>query len=212
MVSAVIGDSATRRKIVAGAAGLVVLIALLSSGKGGPAVATHKPANVVTAAGSTVEVVGPGEEVTLLTGTLRTASPTDLILSVTAECALTTNVTTVGNDDSSAFGQVRVWVEIDGNPVGVTSGDDGKVVFCNRAYQRKTSQFDDEDATIETFFSTRAANGFNWLALNVGNGIHVITVKGELTETAVNKASAKAAVGKRTLFIKPEMLANDATI
>src|SRR2546428_4014392 len=85
--------------------------------------ATHMPADKVAASGSTVEVVGPGESVTLLSGTMRTSSPEDLIFNVTAECSIVTNLTTVGNDTSSAFGQVRIWVELDGTAVPV-SGDD----------------------------------------------------------------------------------------
>jgi hypothetical protein len=206
--------AAHRRPIGVGVA-LLVFVLLLVYLSGPRANATHAPADKVTANGSTVEVFGPAETVTLLTATLKTSTTADLVLQVTAECSLVTDVTTVGNDMQSAFGQVKVWVELDGIPVLVSSddtSDPGRVVFCNRAYSRTTSMFDDEDATIATFFRTRAANAFNWLAMNVGNGIHTITVKAELTEEATSNAVAEAAVGKRTLIIEPTKLANDASI
>lgn len=175
--------------------------------------ATHQPANKVSAAGSTTEVMGPGQAVPILKGTLRTATPEDLILAVTAECSIVTNLTTVGNDDQRAFGQVRLWVTINDKPVAVSgTSDDGKVVFCNRAYRRQTVNFEDEDATIATFLSTRAANAFNWLALNVGAGVHSLIVWAELTEEATDRAIAEAVVGKRTMIVEPTKLANDATI
>ena len=200
---------------------LSFLAFVIASSSGGQAQATHRPADKVVASGSTTEVTEPGAEQTILTGILRSSTTSDLMLSVTAECSIATDVKTVGNDDQSAEGLVEVWVEIDGEPVGVQNigtstttaepADDGKVVFCNRAYRRKTSLFDDEDATIETFERTRQANGFNWVALNVGNGIHTVEVKANLTETATNEATADAAIGARTLIVEPTKLANDAS-
>ncbi|MGH2957839.1 MAG: hypothetical protein ACRDL6_12710, partial [Solirubrobacterales bacterium] len=196
-------NSISRRTLalISGTALVLSFLAFLIASAGDQADATHQPADKVIASGSKVEVFGPGQEVTLLSGQVRSSSTSDLMLQVTAECALTTNVTTVGNDDQSAEGTVEVWVEIDGQPVGINNigtsttsseaQDDGKAVFCNRAYRRQTELFDDEDATIRTFFDTRNANGFNWVALNVGNGIHTIEVKANLTETATNNATAE---------------------
>lgn len=181
-----------------------------------PANATHEPANKVSAAGATTEVVSPDEEVVLLSETVKTSKPTDLILGVTAECAITTEVTTVGNDNQQAEGTVKIWVEIDGVPVKVAEEDTtepGKVVFCNRLYQRETSLFEDEDATIRTFMETRAANGFNWMALNVGSATHTIVVKARLTVTEPTaKTSALAAIGKRTLIVEPVKASNHEAV
>ena len=190
---------------------------------GPAAVATHQPANTMSIAGSGVEVMGTplaegssSEEVTLLSGRIRTSAPTDLIIRVTSECALWTDATTVGNDESQAVAALKVWVEIDGRPVPVAaddSGEDaGKVVFCNRAYKRVTSLFDDEDATIKTYLSTRTANAFNWISLNLGNGVHTVVVKGQLEAQVTGTGEAKAAVGKRTLVIEPARLGNDVSL
>src|SRR5688500_18867323 len=71
----------------------------------------HYPADKATVTGSRVEVVAPGESVTLLETQMRTSSTGDLVMQVTAECALVTDLTTVGNDTAEAVGTVRVWVE-----------------------------------------------------------------------------------------------------
>lgn len=180
---------------------------------------TQEPANKVSASGSTIEVFNatPGTNVVVLMSELvKTSKPTDLILGVTAECSITTEITTVGNDTEYAEGLVRIWVEIDGITVPVSTDDTsetGKVVFCNRKYLRQTSMFDDEDATIRTFMATRSANGFNWMALNVGSATHRIEVKAELTNAVSSAdATAMAAVGKRTLIVEPVKSANNETV
>lgn len=174
-----------------------------------------EPANKVSAAGATAEVIAQGESVVLMTEYVKTSKPTDLILGVTTECSITTELTTVGDDFSEAEGQVRVWVEIDDVPVPVSDDDTneaGKVVFCNRLYQRTTSMFDDEDATIKTLMDTRNANGFNWMALDVGSATHKIEVVAELTSNASSNAQAMAAVGKRTLIVEPVKSANNEAV
>lgn len=175
------------------------------------ATAGHEPADKVSASGSDVLVTNPGEDITLVSERMRTSTTADLVLQFTAECSIATDLTTVGNDSASAEGKVLVWVEIDGVPVPVAGADDGRVTLCNQANRRDTTNFDDEDATIHTHLLTAQANGFNWLALNVGNGIHTVEVKATLTETATNNATADAAVGKRTLVVEPTHAANDET-
>ena len=81
--------------------------------------------------------------------------------------------------------------------------DPGKVNFCDREQQRQTSSSNDEDYTIRTLDRQGTSNGFNWMALNVGSGIHTIELKADLTTSATSGASALAAVGKRTLIIEP---------
>ena len=193
--------------------GAVTLLLVLSSKHTAATAADHFPADKVTVAANQAVVSGPGQAVTLLTGKLRTSTPADLQIAVTSECTIATDVTTVGNDDQSAEGLVKMWVEIDGKPVPVSSTpkpDDGQITFCNAAHHRKTSMFDDTNATIETMDKYGDSNAFNWTALNVGNGIHTLTLKGELTETASNRATADAAVGKRTMTVLPGHMANDA--
>jgi hypothetical protein len=184
------------------------------------ALADHEPANKVAAAGSEVEIFAPGETVAVLSERIRTASPTDLILQVTAECDILTELTTGGTQENNAgaFGQVRMWLTIDDTVVPVSSDDvdeTGKVVFCNRAHEKSIVDAEnDDDGTDEEYDMTRTrqANAFNWLALDSGtaydsaangNNILDITLWAEFTETTINTAVAEARVGHRTLIVEP---------
>lgn len=191
-----------------------------------------QPADKLAVSGSgldstSAEVVDGAEsrELTLMTGTIKTSTPTDLIMQVTLECALWTNVVTVGNAESEAFAQVRVWVEIDGEPVPVASDDEadtGEVVFCDRTYRMETVRFENENATIRQFLRTRTANAFNWIAMDGfgdGDNVHEIVVKARLVvqeSTSDNPFDevglAKALVGKRTLVVEPVKLAQDISV
>jgi hypothetical protein len=171
------------------------------------------PADKVTVGGSKIEVFSPNTDVTLLAAQMRTSNVADLTFAVSLECSIVTSVTTMGNDMQSAFGQVRVWVEIDGKDVGVvpaTQGqsDDGHVVFCNRTYSSTTNGFSEAGSgnsspTITTYQATKNADEFNWVAMNVGNGIHTISVHAELTThvTDASKDMAQAVVGDRTVVV-----------
>ena len=175
--------------------------------------ATSYPADKAGVVASDVDTAGPGETMTLLATHMRTSNTADLILGVTAECSLVTDVSTMGStDDESASGTSRIWVTIDGKTVPVAtdknggSADDGKVTFCNRFYQRQ-QDFLDPTSTIKTYLRTRQAHAFNWVALNVGMGVHEIKVLGQLTTTATQGSHAEVAVGKRTLVIEPTHMA-----
>ena len=114
---------------------------------------------------------------------------------------------------------MTVWVELDGAAVPVTGDsnadgvfddpDDGKVVFCNRAF--KISAPVVGPGVVNLFQKTRSTHAFNWGALNVGNGIHTLVVKAQLDASVTGVGTfAQAAVGKRTLVVEPAKLANDA--
>lgn len=212
--------------------GVVALAALLNGLVPSGASANHLPADKVVAAGSKVMEFAPGDNVELLKATLRTSSPTDLILSVSMECSILTQlVTNNDNPDAQSQGKIRSWVEIDGRIVPVnsfsttppdplapqnTGNDSDKVTFCNRVYQRSVvDQENPLDGIDETrdYIDTKDATAFNWLRLNLGSGIHTIVVKGELSaSTTGNGSLASAYVGNRSLIVQPAKLANDASI
>src|SRR5439155_11314101 len=86
-----------RRVALLGGLGLVLAgvlsIAVLSGGAAG-----NFPADKVTATGQKPDIVGPGSSVTLLGPVkMRTSTPADLVLQVTAECSILTELTTQGN-------------------------------------------------------------------------------------------------------------------
>jgi hypothetical protein len=210
---------------------VMAAVALILGGTQG-VFATHTPADKVVAAGSKMQVMGPGDQVPILTATLKTSKPTDLILSVAMECSIFTRLVTGpsdqgGTDTATASGHVRAWVEIDGQIVPINSisnppqatppgGDDtDKVTFCNRTYSRTVTDSEnplDGQDIEDDFIDTKSANSFNWLRLNLGSGPHTIVVKATLTESAQGDATAEAVIGNRSLIVEPEKLANDATI
>jgi hypothetical protein len=175
------------------------------------ALGAGEPADKASVTANDVLVEGPGTAVELFETTLRSSTPSDVTFAVTLECSILTKVKTVGNQDTYAEGVVDVWVEIDGNAVPVAGTDDGRVTFCNEYHRRVTSMFDDTNATIEEYETSKQANGFNWTKLNMGNGVHTIEVFANLTETATNDNTADAVVGRRTLTINPTHMAVNET-
>lgn len=246
---------------------LIALLAGILATQAIQAVATHQPADKVAATGSKVEIlhkegsppelptdpVEPaGEDPTkvVLEADLKTSTPTDLLIEVSAECALWTLTKTVDRpeDDSRARAEARVtsWVTVDGeNAAGVpdpdkgvvpvSGSDDGKVVLCDRVQRLTTQDLEDDDdeegecpaddpnteenenaecTFVELFQRTRSANGFNWVAFNLGNGVHTLRLWVQLEtdtstdgptmdDTTLNRADAAAGIGKRTMLIQP---------
>ena len=212
-------------------AALLVVTLFVAYQAANTANATHEPANKGAAAGSDIDEIEDAEPI--LSETMRVSSPEDVIVNVSAECSILTELTT-NNDslNSKAFGSVRLWVEIDGRRVPVAvddtavdpddevedDGDEsdiGEVVFCNRAYERTVA--DEESPTDgvdeeHDYIRTRTANAFQWLALDTGviyddpaNGNNILTVElwADFDEEVVGQAVADAFVGSRTMIIEP---------
>lgn len=217
-----------KKTFLVGLAGGLVAVMLL-----GPQLAfsTHQPANKAVASGSKVVEFAPGAAVTLMSATMKTSAPTDLLLEVNLECAILTALVTGGDNaaTSTASGDVRVWVEVDGKIVPINSigsgasaeqvGDDtDKVTYCNRTYSRTVTDTEDNGDnpdgtdTEDDYIDTKSANSFSWVRLNSGKGIHRIVVKADLTIETAGDAVAKAYVGNRTLIVQTEKFANDASV
>ena len=169
---------------------LCAIAAVLAVVVGQSAVATHEPADKAAAAASDIRPVNEAQPV--LTEVIRVSSTSDLMLHTTSECSILTRLLTAGNDAANstesdgAFGQVKMYITIDGNRVPVstddtpapppeetdTDGQDaGEVVFCNRAYQRTVTDAENDGDGIDgesDYIRTRTANAFNWMAFDVG--------------------------------------------
>lgn len=178
-------------------AAVVVLLAAMFITRTDPAGAHHEPANKVVAAGSDLDEIGGNDRVLLLSETMRVSTTIDLMLHVSAECSILTSLNTAGgpNEESEsdfAFGQVKVYIEIDGKRVPVSTDDTvadssdpgedrGRVVFCNRAYQRTVTDREENENLLtgnqngdgideeDDFIRTRTANAFTWIALDAGD-------------------------------------------
>lgn len=244
----------TTRKVSTVLLGFIAAVTLfVAYSIGNIAQATHQPADKTTVAAATIDQVGAtGSHVPILREEMKVSSPSDLILQLSAECSILTALQTgegpggpgEPSDSARAEGQIRMWITVDGVPVPVSAADsdprtqgvqidDGKVVFCNRTYERKVTDSevnDPEDGidTEEDYIRTRTANAFNWFALDTGfnydsptngNNILEIIVWAEYTKAPacttaqsvdpIGATCADALVGKRSLIIEPVHAAND---
>lgn len=199
-------------KSLLGAIGLCVIA------QQGALAQTNEPANKTSAMIARGDIVfaTSGQPVLIAEELVKTSKPTDLLLSVTAESSIITQVKTMGSEMQSADGKLEVYIAIDGNivngpapsPVGPGNpphGDTAAVVFANQAYRRTTSLgLDDTQDTIETYLKTKHASGFNWMAFNVGSGTHRIQVFAQYTETETSpQATAQGVIGNRSLIVQP---------
>jgi hypothetical protein len=185
---------------------------------------TSDPANKTSAVIMRNDIVfaDPATDVLLAEEFVKTSKPTDLLLSVTAESSIITNVMTTGSETQRAEGQIEVYIRIDGQmyvqpapaPVGVGNpphGDTAEVVFANQIYSRRTQFNDpmDNSDQIETYLQTKHAAGFNWMAFNVGSGTHHIEVFARYTETQTGAVDApggtfaQGIIGNRSLVVQP---------
>lgn len=200
-----------RKRVPMAAIGMLASAILLSSYVLSQwAFATHQPADKVVAAGNNVAPIEAGTEVTLLTATLRTSKPTDLMIHVTYECSLLTKLTTGpsttggATDTANASASIRSWVEIETNgvtrivpisaassppqegstPNSGTKAQDG-VTFCDRTYERTVTDGESPQDGLdeeEDYIRTKTANAFNWVLLNAGSGIHTVRLKADIAE------------------------------
>jgi len=219
--------------------GLLVVSVLFTGYTASQADAGHEPANKITATGSDVDEVFAETDQVVLSETVKISTMHDLVLSLSAECSILTELTT-NNDNPSATaeGSVRMRIEIDGTPVPVASndaaggaddaGDDddeiGEVTFCNRAYSRTVTDGEDDGQDDESdYIATRTANAFNWLAFDIGaiydaplegqtNNEVLVEVIADYDATATESAVADAFVGSRTLIAEPTNASNHEAV
>ena len=179
----------------------------------------QEPANkpgVAINRGAPITFVNTSAPVRVLTEVVKTSKPTDLLLSVTAETSIITDVTTTGSQTQSADGKLEFYITLDNDPTPILpsgspasnqtrQGDTGRIVFANQIYRRTTNLgTDDENDTIQTYLETKHATGFNWAVLNAQAGIHTITVWAEYTENESSTAAlATGVIGNRSLIVQP---------
>jgi len=142
---------------------LVVLLAGVLVSQALQVGATHQPADKAAASGRTVEVFGTGVKVPILSATMKTSKPQDLVFSVTLECSIITQTFLPGGETATrqsadAEGRIRVWVEIDEKIVPISTpateqpnttspaGEDSdKVTFCNRFQEHEQADQEEDE-------------------------------------------------------------------
>ncbi len=214
---------------------LVVLLAGVLVSQAFQATANHSPADKVNASASKIERLEPDAATVLLSETFKSSSPSDLMMHVTLECSIITELLNQGGPDvttstGEAEGRIRVWLTFDNEivPILTTSdnpqphdptepGDDTDwVTFCNN-HQRftvtDTEDGDDGTDTYNTYLKTKTANAFNWVYLNTGNGMHTVELHAQYDEPtpATDGSEATGLVGNRMLIIEPTKMSNHET-
>jgi hypothetical protein len=174
---------------------------------------SNMPADKMTVTASTTSVSNPNADAVLMKAQMKTSTPADLRLQVTAECTILSQITNMGSSTQNYIAKVEIWIEVDGVPVPVVppasmtgasgqsgGADNGRVVFCNREFTRTTA-FDSQNESVQDIENTEQANAFNWVAMNVGNGVHAIVVKAHFTDTNGADTFAHGVVSKRGLTV-----------
>src|SRR5436305_2894488 len=157
--------------------------------------ASNLPADKMTVTASTTSVQAPNSDVPVLTAQMKTSTVADLKLAVTSECTILSQITNAGTSMQNYIAKVELYITLDGKRVPVVppttttgasgstgGGDNGSVVFCNREFTRTTT-FNTQSESIKDMENTEQSNAFNWVAINVGNGIHSIVVHAVFTDT-----------------------------
>ena len=180
----------------------------------------QEPANkpgVAINRGSPITFVTASAPVRVLTEVVKTSKPTDLLLSVTAETSIITDVTTTGSQTQSADGKLEFFITLDNDPNPILptgsagpnqtrQGDTGRIVFANQIYRSRTMFNDpmDNSDEIQTYLETKHATGFNWAVLNAQSGIHTINVWAQYSENESSTAAmATGVIGNRSLIVQP---------
>ncbi len=145
----------------------------------------------------------------VLSTQIKTSTPEDLIMNVSAETFITTNVKLSGTTGGSAAGKVEFRVRVDG-----TVADPGEITFDNRVLQIQgdlTHHYAGasvaiDDHWIEILEKTGAAHAFNFGLANVGVGVHDVVVEARLSiDTSLLNGTADAGIGKVSAFIDTAM-------
>jgi hypothetical protein len=201
-----------RWRRLAAATGLLLLAALLAAYI---ARATHQPGHEPAdkhqvAASERVILSGPDGEQTILSERIRASQLSDWALNFTTECGIRlTQVDGPGAETDTATARVRGQVRIDGVPVSVVAGpgdqppaDNGWVTLCSREFTDTEAAAERLGVRTEDDF-TLSSNAFNWVKLDIGSGLHEVTVHADFEVATTGTIEAEAQIGKRTLLLEP---------
>jgi len=202
---------------------------------------TSQPSSKVTAKTANLQLLdytkGTGGWQTLFSNTIKTSNQKDLFISASFEVGLYTQtlVSSKGmvKDTSSADAKVQVRVVLDGTRVV----EPGEVVY-GRRIQTLSATLEgaiagcliidpttggiilDPNCTvapeiIELVLETLDAASFNFVAVDVPQGVHTITVQAQVetaTSAQTGTASAKALIGKGAMTVESVRLIKDPNV
>jgi len=140
----------------------------------------------------------------IISGTIKTSTPSDLIVNHNQECVIHTGLN-LNQDVEKATSAVRedIRLLVDGKVIPATYGDkDGIITLCGRAYEidtnvlstvyelcgflegdmgfNRTDICTDTEIYFDSFIRTKQAHSWSWVVLDVGSGVHDIEVQAKL--------------------------------
>ena len=217
---------------------MVAMLALSLAAVSGYA-QTSQPSSKVTAKTSALallnETTGTAGWQTLFSNTIKTANQKDLFISASFEVGLYTQTLVssknMTKDTSTATAEVQVRVLLDGQPVepgAVVYGRrtqtlsatlEGAIAGCLSIDPLTGSIVLDETCVqpeiIELILKTMDAASFNFVAVDVPQGVHTVTVQAQVTSaTSVDTgtASAKGLIGKGAMTVESVRLIKDPNV
>ncbi|TLY23414.1 MAG: hypothetical protein E6K68_00655 [Nitrospirae bacterium] len=222
--------------------GIMALSLVLPVAMGTANAQTSQPSSKVTAKTANLILIpkttGTGGWQTLLSNTIKTSNSTSLYIGASFEVGLFTQTLVSSKnmvkDTSTADANVQVQVLLDGKPV-----EPGKVVYGRRT-QTLSATLEGAIAgcltivtnpdgtqsivldptcvlpeTIELILDSMDAASFNFVALNVGVGVHTISVQARIDTTGTDQNgsfTAMGTVGKGTMTVEAVRLIQDPNV
>ena len=201
--------------------------------------ADSQPSAKVTAKTSRITLIPPTQTTSgwtdVLTNTIKTSNQKDLFVGTSFEVGLYTKTIVKSknmvSDTSTARGSVQVRVLVDGVPA-----EPGAVVFGRRS-QTLSATLEGQiggaltvdpttgsivvdpalvnPETIELILRTMDAASFNFVALNVPQGVHTVTVQARINtggSAEEGEFEARALVGKGSVTVESVRLIKDANV
>ena len=190
-----------------GIAALVAVLALSTVAIALSQSAVAAPANKSAFGGEGVGAIPPNVWTEIISGTIKTSTPSDLLVSHNQECTIHTglNLDTKNEDLTSAIREdIRLVVKTEGQddryinpvPLYVEGADYASVTMCGQAYHIDTNilstilelcEFAEfvngtavctgDEPYFNSYIRTKAAHGWNWVIPNLGQGEHTIVIE-----------------------------------
>jgi len=158
--------------------------------------------------------------VTVHSQKIKTSNAKDLFMDVALQCGIYTRTKSelkVGGDSFSATGQIEVRVLVD-----TGMAEPGIVVYDKRVQTLNTELYTalmtsaglpiSNIGYVELILETLQAHAFNFVMVDVGPGVHTITVQARVISTASGNATAMAAVGMGSTAIESVRMIKDEEI
>ncbi len=155
--------------------------------------------------------------------TIKTSNVSDLVISVSAECALVTDVKIKGTgqtESSTSMADIKVRVLVDdgaGNWTAADPAGDTGITFASRImtltgllWSGGQLLLDLPEQYIEIWEKTKSAHSFDYLFPNVGVGVHNVKVQIMTdTQAGFEGADIGATIGNATLVVEAVRLVNN---